>query len=214
MNNNGKVVEYFGYDVIRGLLYTHNRAKKNTAQVHNANATLHAMIELLLEKGIIDKGELGVRQTKISKILKKTYIQQGMAVAMQEFDVSKYEFKGRAETDCDNYIPLCKAACCKLPLALSKEDVQEGIIRWELGNPYIISHNGSGYCAHMIIENFRCKVYDHRPIPCRGYDCRKDERVWLDFKKRIINPHVNESDWPESLSQEEKHILFGEAEYA
>jgi hypothetical protein len=44
------------------------------------------------------------------------------------------------------------------------------------------------------------KVFDHRshtewqqrPIPCRGYDCREDERIWLDFENGIINPDLEQ----------------------
>jgi hypothetical protein len=35
-------------------------------------------------------------------------------------------------------------------------------------------------------------VRDQRPLPCRGYDCRKDKRVWLDFENRIVNPDLDE----------------------
>ena len=68
---------------------------------------------------------------------------------MQEFGVSKYAFQGGAEINCENRIPLCKAACCRLPLALSKEDVQEGIVRWDLGHPYLIAQDKDGYCVHI-----------------------------------------------------------------
>jgi hypothetical protein len=44
-------------------------------------------------------------------------------------------------------------------------------------------------------------VWQQRPIPCRGYDCRKDERIWLDFEKRIINP-----DFDQLLEQREDII--------
>jgi Putative zinc- or iron-chelating domain len=115
---------------------------------------------------------------------------------MQEFGVSKYEFKGGAEIDCENRIHLCKAACCRLPLALSKEDVQEGIVRWDLAQPYIIAQDKDGYCVHMDHQTCRCSVYTHRPIPCRGYDCRKDKRIWLDFEKRVVNSQVHDPDWP------------------
>ena len=39
------------------------------------------------------------------------------------------------------------------------------------------------------------------PLPCRGYDCRKDKRIWLDFEQRIPNPAVERPDWLEVVSQ-------------
>jgi hypothetical protein len=124
-----------------------------------------------------------------------------MAVAMQDFGVSKYEFKGGAEIDCESRLNLCKAACCRLPFALSKQDVQEGIVKWDLGQPYLNARDADGYCAHLDKCSGHCSVYAQRPIPCRGYDCRNDERVWLDFEKSLINPRVGEADWPECLEQ-------------
>jgi hypothetical protein len=138
---------------------------------------------------------LETRQQEAAERLRRQYLERGMAVAMQEFDVSKYAFQGGAEIDCEHRLPLCKAACCRLPLALSKEDVQEGIIRWDLGQPYIIAQDKDGYCVHMDRQTCRCTVYTQRPIPCRGYDCRKDKRIWLDFEKRVVNPQIDDPAW-------------------
>lgn len=186
-------------DLINGLIYSHNRANKNTAEVHRANATLQAVVELLVEQGVLTNEELAKRQRSKSEKLRENYVQEGMAVAMQEFQVSKYDFKGGAEIDCENRLHLCKAACCKLPLALSKEDVQEGIVKWDLGQPYMMTRNGDGYCVHLERGTCRCTIYKQRPIPCRGYDCRKDERIWLNFEKKVVNPRIEEPDWPACL---------------
>jgi hypothetical protein len=40
-------------------------------------------------------------------------------------------------------------------------------------------------------------VYDQRPVTCRGYDCRGDERIWLDFDRMQINPSILDSGWPD-----------------
>lgn len=172
-------------EVLRGLIYVHNRANANTAAAHEANATLHALVELLVERGVVDGEAFEARRGKAAEQLRREYLERGMAVAMQEFGVSKYEFKGGAEIDCANRLHLCKAACCRLPFALSKQDVQEGIVKWDLGQPYLNARDEQGYCAHLERGTCRCTVYHHRPIPCRGYDCRKDGRIWLDFEKWV-----------------------------
>jgi len=118
---------------------------------------------------------------------------------VQEFGVSKYEFKGGAEIDCGSRLHLCHAACCRLPFALSQQDVQEGIVRWDLGQPYINARDTDGSCIHLQRGSCQCGVYEHRPIPCRGYDCRKDERIWLDFEQRIVNPELMNPNWPDCL---------------
>jgi len=190
-------------DVIRGLLYTHNRANANTAEVHEANATVQAMVELLIERGVLDREVLEARQQAAAEQLRRAYFERGMGVAIQEFGVSKYRFHGGAEIDCENRLHLCKASCCKLPLALSKEDVQEGIVRWDLGRPYMIAQGKDHYCVHLNRETHCCGVYANRPIPCRGYDCREDKRIWLDFANKVINPQIDDPGWPACLETEE-----------
>ena len=187
------------HDFLRGLVYAHNRANANTAEVHQASATLEAVVELLIEGGVLDREALEVRQQEAAEQLRHQYLGRGMAVAMQEFGTSKYAFQNGAEVDCQNHVHLCRAACCLIPLALSREDVQEGIVRWDLGQPYIIARDRDGYCVHLDRETYRCAVYAQRPIPCRGYDCRNDKRVWLDFEKKVLHPRVHELDCPACL---------------
>lgn len=189
-----------GQDLLRGLIYTHNRANANTAASHEANATLHALVELLIERGLIDRDAFNAQLAQAAEQLRREYVERGMAVAMQEFGVSKYEFTGGAEIDCENRLHLCKAACCRLPFALSKQDVQEGVVKWDLGRPYMNARDAEGYCTHLDKCSRRCTAYAQRPIPCRGYDCRKDQRIWLDFEKRVINPRIIDPDWPECLA--------------
>ena len=184
-------------EIVRGLVYTHNRANANTAELHKTSVTVAAVIDLLIDCGLIDAADLSARREQLAEELKRDYVSRGMAVAMQDFEVSKYEFKGGAEIDCESRLHLCKAACCRLPFALSKHDVQEGVVKWELGQPYMNARDEDGYCTHLDRTTHQCSVYNQRPIPCRGYDCRKDQRVWIDFEKRVVNPKVNDPDWPE-----------------
>jgi hypothetical protein len=46
-------------------------------------------------------------------------------------------------------------------------------------------------------------VHEHRPVPCRAYDCRKDNKIWLDFEKKIINPDILRDDWPRCAAPED-----------
>ena len=187
-------------DVIRGFLYAHNRANANTAEAHSANATVEALVDLLVDSGVLDRDNLDERRRSTAKRLQRQYAERGMGVAVQEFDDSKYRFPGGAVIDCDARLPLCGAACCKLPFALSREDVHEGVLRWDLGRPYMIAHGTDHACVHLDKQTRKCGVYEQRPVPCRGYDCRKDARIWLDFDNRVINPRINDPDWPASLA--------------
>ena len=185
-------------DVLRGLLYAHDRANANTAALHQASATLDAVVETLIAEGVLDPERLDERRRSAGERRERQFFERGMAVALQEFDVSKYDFDGGAEIDCDRRIELCGAACCRLPFALAREDIEEGVLRWDLGRPYMIAQGDDGCCVHMDRTTHRCGVYEQRPIPCRGYDCREDGRIWLDFERRIVNPAIHDPGWPAS----------------
>lgn len=189
-------------EVQRGLVYSHNRVNANTAELHQACAAIHAIGDLLVERGLLDREEVEARKREAAEQLRQRYMAQGMATAMQEFGTSKYQFQHAVEVDCENRDHLCRAACCKLPLALSREDVREGVVQWELGQPYLIAHAADGYCVHMDRHTHGCTVYAQRPIPCRGYDCRDDRRIWLDFDNHVINPRIREPNWPAFLEEE------------
>lgn len=95
-----------------------------------------------------------------------------------------------ADIPCAELIPLCKAACCRLSFALSTADLDEGIIRWDYGQPYLIRQRASdGFCVHNDPDTRGCTVHAARPRVCRVYDCRRDARIWIDFEQRIPAPH-------------------------
>jgi Fe-S-cluster containining protein len=49
-------------------------------------------------------------------------------------------------------------------------------------------HESDGQCSHLDRKTHGCTIYQQRPAACRGFDCRGDSRIWLDFEKRIIAP--------------------------
>ena len=189
-------------EVVQGLLYTHSRANANTTKTLEATSFLYALIELISEKGLITIEELDERKRTVGERLAKQFRETGMGAVFQDPEYEKYSFDGGVEIDCENRIPLCKAACCRLPFALSRQDVREGVVRWNLGQPYMIDQGEDGYCNHLDRGKLGCTIYQNRPVPCRAFDCRKDQRIWLDFDKKIPNPDINRPDWPRCLTQE------------
>jgi hypothetical protein len=177
-------------EVATGLLYTHSRANANTSRALENASFLYALIELLKEKGIISIEELDERKAVVAKRVESRFLGKGMGVMLQEPGQDKYSFQGEAHIDCENRVHLCKAACCRLSFPLSRQDISEGIVKWELGSPYLIAQDERGYCKHMEQSSCRCTIREHRPIPCRAYDCRQDSRIWSDFDNVIINPHL------------------------
>ena len=89
---------------------------------------------------------------------------------------------------CAELLPICKARCCTLPFRLSTQDLDGGHVRWDYGRPYWNLRRPDGHCVHNDPDGHGCGVYEERPAPCRAFDCRGDDRIWLDFDKRIPAP--------------------------
>jgi Fe-S-cluster containining protein len=177
-------------EVAAGLLYAHSRANANTSRALENASFLYALIELLQEKGIISIEELDQRKAAVAKRVENRFLGKGMGVMLQEPEQDKYTFTGEAHIDCENRVHLCKAACCRLSFPLSRQDINEGIVKWELGSPYLIAQDARGYCKHMEQSTCQCTIREHRPIPCRAYDCRQDVRIWSDFNNMVVNPQL------------------------
>jgi hypothetical protein len=111
----------------------------NTTKTLEASSFLYALIELLSEKGLLTIEELDERKKQVAQRLVKRFVDSGMGLMYQDPEYDKYNFDQEAQIDCESRLSVCKAVCCKLPFALSKQDVEEGIIRWEFGRPYLIA---------------------------------------------------------------------------
>ena len=87
---------------------------------------------------------------------------------------------------------LCKSICCSFIFALTKKDVEKGIVKWNPKRPYFIARDEDGFCPHLDREKLICTIWEDRPERCRNYDCRKDQNVWLNWEKKILNKDVFE----------------------
>ena len=65
-------------------------------------------------------------------------------------------------------------------------------MKWDLAHPYLIARGADGYCRHFERERCRCTIYQHRPVPCRGYDCRNDTRIWADFEHKVVSTELEQ----------------------
>jgi Fe-S-cluster containining protein len=92
-----------------------------------------------------------------------------------------------AQVDCAARMHVCHSVCCKLDFALSAEEVEQGVVRWDLGRPYLIRHAETGYCVHNDRATGGCGVYADRPQVCRAYSCAGDKRIWKDFDAMELN---------------------------
>ena len=176
-------------EVTLGLLYVHHQLGANTGKALEASSFLYALIELLIKRGIITEEELNKEKMAVAERLVGKFREIGMGAAFQEDEQDKYGF-GDVQIDCESRMHLCKAACCKMNFALSRQDIEERIVRWDLGHPYMIAKDVDGYCVHLDKRTHRCRIWENRPVPCRAFDCRNDKRIWLDFEKMILNPKL------------------------
>ncbi len=186
-----EALEELREEVVEGLRYVHYQLGANTGKALEVSSFLYALIELLIERGIITEKELNERKIAVADRLVKKFQELGMGAVFQEKEQDKYGFDD-VQIDCEIRRHLCKAACCKMSFALSREDIEEGIVKWDLGHPYMIAKEESGYCVHLEKTTHRCKIWKNRPVPCRAFDCRNDRRIWLDFENMIVNQKLPE----------------------
>jgi Fe-S-cluster containining protein len=183
------------YDYLsQGLVYTHTRINDNTKKNLEATSFLYALIELLNEKGLLTIKELDERKKQVAERLIRRFTETGIGLMYQEPEYDKYTFEHEAQIDCQDRLHICKAICCKIPFALSRQDVEEGIVRWDFGRPYLIAHDSDGYCVHLNRETYKCTVHENRPVPCRGFSCKDNEKwpLWLNDGQKAINPELIE----------------------
>jgi Fe-S-cluster containining protein len=184
-------LEQLREEFVGGLLYCHDRENANTGKMLEVMAFAYALIELLMEKGLFNEAEINERKKQVAPRLLERFKENEMAVMLQQPEIDKYKFEAGAEIDCENRVHLCKAACCRLRFALSRQDIEEGVVKWDLSRPYLITRGADGYCNHFQRDGCHCSIYAQRPVPCRAYDCRTDKRVWADFENKVISPELD-----------------------
>jgi Fe-S-cluster containining protein len=170
----------------RGGLFTHTIVSRNADRIEEAEAFLYGVIDLLVRKGILSRDEVLDSAKKIREEMeeKGQTIGPGIALRIDGDGVGQEDF---VPVNCSERLHICKAVCCRLSFALSAAEVESGRIKWDLGSPYYIRQESTGCCTHLDPETKRCGIYDCRPSVCRRYSCAKDERIWKDFDRMILN---------------------------
>jgi hypothetical protein len=172
-----------------GFMFAHSIASEQSRQLFEVATAAFAMGELLVEQGLLDAAAYAKRRETIGAALTDQVKRSGLGLMLRDGDDDKYHLPvATPQIDCRARIHACKGACCALRFALSRQDVEEGVVRWDLGRPYLIRQGADGYCVHSDPSSRACGVYAQRPAPCRVYDCRNDDRIWLDFDKMIPRP--------------------------
>ena len=172
----------FEKQMIRGQLATHATFSRISERVNDLEAFVFGINDALIEKGLLQSNFLfkKIESVKKNRMDNGEMLDAGVSLRVDNAEIALQS------VNCDERLPICKAICCKLNFPLSQLEVEEGIIRWELGRPYYIRHINDGFCCHRG-ETGQCTVYNNRPTVCRSYSCQNDERIWKDFDAMVIN---------------------------
>lgn len=152
------------------------------SELSATRAELSQLVDILVGQGSLTQGH--------RKLLGRVARSAGEPPRVHlQVVTDKYSMEG-SDVDCDSLLSICRARCCSLHFPLSRQDLDEGHVRWQIDNPYMIRQESDGYCTHIDRPSKHCTVYQVRPAACRGFDCREDPRIWTDFEKKILAP------WP------------------
>lgn len=169
----------------------YRRIGLTAGDVRDASAMVYGLAELLVRNGVVGLDELERTRQTVEERMDAALEQVGMTVQLTDQASDKYALEETATAiDCENRLHVCFAACCRLRFALSEQDITEGVLCWELAEPYLNRQTDDGWCVHNDASTGACNVYTQRPTVCRQYDCRQDPRIWVDFDARIINPDL------------------------
>jgi Fe-S-cluster containining protein len=174
-------------DLERGMRFVHAMGMETKLAFERVDTVVRALLDTLVAHGGVDPAEIagrvqGLAERAREENLRHTHVEV-------EASVDKYAATELPDVDCGALMPLCQGRCCKLHFPLSFQDLDERVVQWNYERPYRIRQRAEdGYCVHSAPASHGCTVYEHRPLTCRRYDCRKDTRVWIDFDARIPAP--------------------------
>lgn len=171
-------------ELARALLYVHEKLGLGLLKHQELSAHVYALTESLIASGVVKLAEIEERRAAAKELMMESARTHWEGAEVLHDETDKYTVDG-PEIDCAARIPLCKAACCRLDFTLSRQDLAEGAVRWDVGRPYHIRQREDGWCQHCDGATRGCTVHAQRPLVCRQFDCRGDERIWQDFEKRI-----------------------------
>ncbi len=172
-------------ELVRALRHANMLVTNLGEQVVRLEARVGALVDLLLERAVVEGATLDAQSTEALLALQLGEAKHpGLRVDLGEL-VDKYT-EPSPPVPCAELIPLCGARCCAMTFPLTTQDLNQGIVRWDVARPYrILQRDSDGYCTHSDPATRACGVYHDRPRTCRSFDCRNDRRIWHDYERRI-----------------------------
>jgi hypothetical protein len=170
----------------RAGLFAHSALGRSHLRQRELESFVYGLIDVLLARGEIDESELAAAVQAARGELDGSDEVPEPGVALRVDDPAAAA-EAPVAVDCAARLPVCGAACCKLDFALSYDEVENGVLRWDMGRPYAVRHEADGLCVHNDRSSGGCEVYEQRPLPCRRYSCAEDPRIWTDFDAMELN---------------------------
>jgi Fe-S-cluster containining protein len=170
----------------RASLFTHTALSKNAEEGYEVASLSFGLVDLLVQKGLITRDEVLESAHAVREEMHAQGETTGPGIALR-VDAPVEPGRETVLVNCGERLPICKAICCKLSFALTAQEVEAGHVKWDLGMPYHIRQESSGFCTHLRDDPRGCGVYEHRPAICRRYSCAGDERIWKDFGRMVLN---------------------------
>jgi Fe-S-cluster containining protein len=173
----------------RGSFFTQAALQRGFARINQAETVLTRLVEVLADKDLLAPEEVGFTAADDQREgggedLEPTAI-AWPSIALRVDDPE--EQAERLEVDCAARMPVCQAVCCRLSFPLSADEVDSGRVKWDIGHPYVIRQETSGFCTHNDAATRGCRIYEDRPAVCRRYSCVNDGRIWKDFDNMVLN---------------------------
>ena len=168
--------------MIRGQLNTHHTLSDISERINDIEAFVFGINDALIEKNVMSSKFLFKKIEQVKRNMMDAGETANAGVALRKDN----NIPETEAVNCSERMHICKSICCKLNFPLNAEEVESGIVKWDLGKPYYIRHNSCGYCSHRG-EQGQCGVYENRPIVCKTYSCAGDERIWKDFDNMVLN---------------------------
>jgi Fe-S-cluster containining protein len=180
--------------VERGSLFAQAVFQREFARLERAESLLLRLVDRLHASGLVRADELGLVNAEAdAEPAEAAEVAPGPepdteinwpTVALR---VDGDQEDRRQAVDCAARMHICHAVCCRLKFPLSAAEVDAGAVKWDIGHPYIIRHDSSGWCTHNDRATGCCSVYEDRPGVCRNYSCAGDTRIWKDFDGMVLN---------------------------
>lgn len=201
-SNNAGPVKELERQVERGSMFTQAVFQESFTRLSLVEEVVREVVDVLVTCGV-GADELTEAKDALGEVAKRGEEDKrsrsllpwpSVAVRVDPSEETKLE-----PVDCDARIPICQAVCCRLKFALSQDEIERGRVKWDIGHPYVIRQDSSGYCCHNDCASRSCTIYEDRPRLCRDYSCRGDKRIWTDFDAMVLNTewitqHLGEGD--------------------